>query len=158
MPRRWRVAPHGRIPPGRAYCRASHPFLPCATVQAFPPFPQVLCPLLTSPMGSERITPLSANCRGTPLSEAHGRPPAVSGHPVRAETPDVYSTARLWMEDFTVACPLVPTVPPLVSGSCPSPRTFIPRCLQMPPREDTLALPLSFGSTHTWTGDFHAQA
>jgi hypothetical protein len=64
----------------------------------------------------------------------------------------------LWMEDFTVACPLVPAVPHLVSGSCPSPRTFVPRFLQMPPREDTLALPLSFGSTHTWTGDFHSRA
>ena len=64
----------------------------------------------------------------------------------------------LWMEDFTVACPLVPTVPHLISGSCPSPRTFVPRFLQTPPRGDALALLLSFGSTHTWTGDFHPQA
>jgi hypothetical protein len=27
-----------------------------------------------------------------------------------------------------------------------------------PPHGDALALPLSFGSTHTWTGDFHPQA
>jgi hypothetical protein len=47
----------------------------------------------------------------------------------------------LWMEDFTGACPLVPTVPHRVSGSCPSPRTFVPRCLQTPPRGDALALP-----------------
>jgi hypothetical protein len=64
----------------------------------------------------------------------------------------------LWMEGFAVACPLAPTVPHLVSGSCPSPRTFVPRVLQTPPRGDALALPLSFGSTHTWTGDFHSQA
>ena len=64
----------------------------------------------------------------------------------------------LWMEGFAVACPLAPTVPHLVSGSCPSPRTFVPRFLQTPPRGDALALPLSFGSTHTWTGDFHPQA
>ena len=64
----------------------------------------------------------------------------------------------LWMEDFTVACPLVPTVPHLVSGSCSSPRTFVPRFLQTPPRGDALALPLSFGSTYTWTGDFHPRA
>jgi hypothetical protein len=64
----------------------------------------------------------------------------------------------LWMEDFAVACPLVPTVPHLISGSCPSPRPFVPRCLQTPPRGDALALPLSFGSTHTWTGDFHPRA
>jgi hypothetical protein len=82
----------------------------------------------------------------------------VSGHPVGAETPYVYSPARLWMEDFTVACPLVPTGPPLVSGACPSPHTFVPRCLQTPPRGDALALPLSFGATHTWTGDFHPRA
>ena len=64
----------------------------------------------------------------------------------------------VWMEDFTVACPLVPTVPHLLSGSCPSPRTFVPRVLQTPPHGDALALPLSFGSTNTWTGDFHPQA
>jgi hypothetical protein len=65
---------------------------------------------------------------------------------------------QLWMEDFVVACPLVPNVPHLLAGSCPSPRTFVPRGLQTPPHGDALALPLSFGSTHTWTGDFHPQA
>jgi hypothetical protein len=59
----------------------------------------------------------------------------------------------LWMEDFVVACPLVPNVPHLLSGSCPSPRTFVPRGRQTPPRGDALALPWSFGSTHTWTED-----
>jgi hypothetical protein len=62
------------------------------------------------------------------------------------------------MEDFVVTYPLVPTVPHLISGSCPSPRTFVPRFLQTPPRGDALALPWSFGSTNTWTGDFHPQA
>src|SRR5713226_5195220 len=62
------------------------------------------------------------------------------------------------MEDFVVACPLVPNVPHLVSGSCSSPRTFAPRFLQTPPHGDALALRLSFGSTSTWTGDFHPQA
>jgi hypothetical protein len=66
--------------------------------------------------------------------------------------------APLWMEDFVVACPRVPNVPHLLSGSCPSPRTFVPRCLQTPPHGDVLALPLSFGSTSTWIGDFHPQA
>jgi hypothetical protein len=64
----------------------------------------------------------------------------------------------LWMEDLVVACPLVPSVPHLLSGSCPSPRIFVPRCLQTPPREDALALPLSCGSTHPWTGDLHSRA
>src|SRR5713226_9640481 len=62
------------------------------------------------------------------------------------------------MEDLVVACPLVPNVPHLVSGSCSSPRTFAPRFLQTPPHGDALALRLSFGSTSTWTGDFHPQA
>src|SRR5712692_6362574 len=62
------------------------------------------------------------------------------------------------MEDLVVACPLVPNVPHLRSGSCSSPRTFAPRFLQTPPHGDALALRLSFGSTSTWTGDFHPQA
>ncbi len=40
----------------------------------------------------------------------------------------------------------------------PRPLTFVSRCLQTPPRGDALALPLSFGSTHTWTGDLHPRA
>jgi hypothetical protein len=64
----------------------------------------------------------------------------------------------LWMEDCAVPCQLVPTVPHLLLGSCSSPRTFAARCLQTPPRSDALALHLSFGSTYTWTGDFHPQA
>ena len=66
--------------------------------------------------------------------------------------------APLWMEDFVVACPLVPGVPHLISGSCSSPRTFAPRFLQTPPHGDALALRLSFGSTSAWTGDSHPQA
>jgi hypothetical protein len=53
-----------------------------------------------------------------------------------------------------VPCQLVPRVLPLVSGSCASPHTCAPRCLQTPPRDDALARPVSFGSTYTWTGDF----
>jgi hypothetical protein len=82
----------------------------------------------------------------------------VRGHTVWASAPDVYSPARLWMEGCAVAGPLAPAVPHLVSGSCPSPRTFVPRFLPMPPREDPLALPLSFGSPDTWTGDWHSRA
>src|SRR5712692_5775911 len=62
------------------------------------------------------------------------------------------------MEDLVVACPLVPDVPHLVSGSCSSPRTFVPRFLQTPPHGDALTLRLSFGSTSTWTGDSHPRA
>src|SRR5215475_9932611 len=38
------------------------------------------------------------------------------------------------MEDFAVTCPLVPSVPHLVSGSCSSPRAFGLGFLQTPPR------------------------
>src|SRR5713226_4796630 len=62
------------------------------------------------------------------------------------------------MEDLVVACPLVPNVPHLVSGSCSSPRPFAPRFLQTPPHGDALALHLSFGSTSAWTGDSHPPA
>jgi hypothetical protein len=81
-----------------------------------------------------------------------------SCHTFRAETPHVYSTARLWMEGCAVACQLAPAVPHLIFGSCASSRPFVPRFLQTPPRGDALALPLSFGSTSTWTGDFHPRA
>src|SRR6266545_6983172 len=46
-----------------------------------------------------------------------------------------------------VACPLVPEPSRLISGSCSSPRAFVSRFLQTPPRGDALALPLSFAST-----------
>jgi hypothetical protein len=59
------------------------------------------------------------------------------------------------MEDFAVTCPLVPGVPPLVSGSCASPRTFGLGFLQTAPRDGALALLLAFGSAYTWHGDFH---
>jgi hypothetical protein len=63
--------------------------------------------------------------------------------------------SQVWLEDVAVPCPLVPTVPPLLSGSCSSPRTFAPRVLPTPPRGDALALHWSFGSAHTWHEDLH---
>ncbi len=59
------------------------------------------------------------------------------------------------MEDFAVTCPLVPSVPHLISGSCSSPRAFGLGFLQTPPRDDALALLLAFGSAKTWHEDFH---
>ena len=61
----------------------------------------------------------------------------------------------LQMEDFAVTCPLVPSVPHLRSGSCTSPRIFGLGFLQTPPRDDALALLLTFGSANTWCEDFH---
>ena len=59
------------------------------------------------------------------------------------------------MENFVVTCPLVPGVPHLLSGSCSSPRTFGLDFLQTPPRDDALALFLTFGSAYAWCEDFH---
>ncbi len=59
------------------------------------------------------------------------------------------------MEDFAVTCPLVPSVPHLRSGSCTSPCIFELGFLQTPPRDDALALLLTFGSAKTWYEDFH---
>ena len=54
-----------------------------------------------------------------------------------------------------VTCPLVPSVPHLRSGSCTSPRIFGLGFLQTPPRDDALALLLTFGSANTWCEDLH---
>jgi hypothetical protein len=79
------------------------------------------------------------------------------------------------MEGFAVTCPLAPSVPHLVSGSCSSPRAFaleLPlRCapllqascsplpcglpLPTPPHGDAVALSLPFGFSFTWRGDLH---
>jgi hypothetical protein len=53
--------------------------LPFTTVQAFPDSRcQVLCPLLTAAGRSERLSPPSANFRGTPLPRASRSSPGVS--------------------------------------------------------------------------------
>jgi len=54
-----------------------------------------------------------------------------------------------------VTCPLAPGVSRLISGFCSSPRDFALDFLQTPPRDDALALWLTFGSAKTWYRDFH---
>jgi hypothetical protein len=54
-----------------------------------------------------------------------------------------------------VTCPLAPSVPHLLSGSCSSPRAFGLGFLQTPPHDDALALLLAFGSANTWHEDLH---
>jgi hypothetical protein len=112
----------------------------------------LLCPLLTSARWSGGIAPPSVLHEDTPqISRGKLSYLLCIGARFIKHSP-------LWMEGFAVACQLAPTVPHLVSGSCPSPRTFVPRFLQTPPHGDALAFPLSFGSTYTWTGDFHPRA
>jgi hypothetical protein len=152
--------PQAATPPYRSGLRparvAAQPicspaFQPWGASRALPA-PGLLCHLLTSAGRSGRIPPPSVLYEDTPQSSRGQLSylPCISARFIK------HSPLR--MKDFTVACPLAPTVPHLVSGSCPSPRTFVPRCLQTPPRGDALALPWSFGSTHTWTGDFHPHA
>jgi hypothetical protein len=113
---------------------------------------RLLCCLLTAAGRSGKMPPPSVLCQDTPQL-SRGKPSYLLCLSARC-----IKHSHLWREDFAVACQLVPTVPHFISGSCPSPHTFAPRCLRTPPRGDALALPLSFGSTHTWTGDFHPQA
>src|SRR5690554_6881597 len=59
------------------------------------------------------------------------------------------------MEGFAVTCQLAPSTSHLISSSCSPPRQFALGFLQTPPRDDALALPLTFGSANTWYRDFH---
>jgi len=76
-------------------------------------------------------------------------------HDLRCVNAGFIEHAPAWMEGFVVTCQLSPGVPHLVSGSCSSPRIFGLGFLQTPPRDDALALLLTFGSTYTWSEDFH---
>ena len=73
------------------------------------------------------------------------------------EKPDrkTYQLLPLWMEDFVVTYPLVPSIPHLISGSCSSSRIFGLGFLQTPSHDDALALLLTFGSMNTWYGISH---
>ena len=107
------------------------------------------------PLHPSGLQPAPAGLRCCRLTSAgrSGRiaPPQSPGHPAgllwSAGRPAVHSRridpkyAQLWMEDFVMACPLVPTVPHRLSGSCPTPRTVVPRGLQTPPRGEALAFP-----------------
>jgi len=59
------------------------------------------------------------------------------------------------MEGLAVTCPLAPDASRLISGFCSSPRDFALSFLRTPPRDDALALWLTFGSADTWCQDFH---
>ena len=113
------------------------------------------------------LTPPSADCCGAVRGDSSALSPR-RGHPTdlpwSAVIPSV-QRRRMYTAQPTCGWRALRSrarsprlVPPLVSGACPSPRTFVPRVLQTPPRGDALALPFSFGSTYTWTGDFHPRA
>ena len=91
---------------------------------------RTICPLLTS--ASAVRTPCDA------LSSEVGtrsRPPGVSSVAFRAQLPNL-RFASLMNMDFATSRPLVQRSR-LISGFCPSTRTFAPRFLQTPPRGDS---------------------
>ena len=141
MPRRWRVAPHGSVTPGRVNCRTSNTLLslydrsglPCVPVGTRPSADS--SPEISADYSALSPFPWHATSLGTGEASRGKRSYR------RCRDAGFIKHSPLWMEDFAVACPLVPTVPHLVSGACPSPRTFVPRCLQTPPRETPLRFP-----------------
>jgi len=110
------------------------------------------CRLLTAVARSGRMAPPAALCADTPQSSRSQR----SSRPGPGAR--LLKHRPLGTAGVAVACRLAPTGPYRRSGACPAPRTCVPRRLQTPPHGDALALPWSFGSTHTWTGDLHSHA
>src|SRR5205823_11875509 len=84
-----------------------------------------------------------------------GRSPGVSSAAFRAQSPDL-RFAPLMDMDFAVSSPLVRHWR-LISGFCPSTRTFAPRFLQTPPRGDSPCVITSPSPPSGWAGDFHPQ-
>jgi len=70
--------------------------------------------------------------------------------PVRLRTQTGASSPRAYHTSYPVPVRL-----PVRSHADRSPRIFGLGFLQTPPRDDALALLLTFGSTYTWSEDFH---
>ena len=108
-----------------------------------------LCPLLTSAPRSGRLSTAS-------VAEAtRSRSPGVSSAAFCAQSPDL-RFAPLMDMDFAISCPLVRRLR-LVSGSCPSTRTFVPCFLQTPPRDGSPCIFTSPSPPSGWAEDFHLQ-
>src|SRR5262245_49519191 len=101
--------------------------------------------------------PLSGRLSTTSVAEAtRCRSPGVSSAAFRAQPPDL-RFAPLMDMDFAVSSPLVRHWR-LISGFCPSTRTFAIRFLQTPPRGDSPCVLTSPSPPSAWAGDFHPQA
>src|SRR5271167_473831 len=83
------------------------------------------------------------------------RSPGVSSTVFRAQPPDLRFASLMDM-DFAVSCPLVRRSR-LVSGSCPSTRTFDPCFFQTPPRGGSPCVLASPSPPSGWAEDFHLQ-
>src|SRR6266498_5806720 len=111
---------------------------------------RTLRPLLTSALRSDRLTALS-------VAEAtQDRSPGVSSVAFRARSPDLRFASLMDM-DFAVSRPLIRRSR-LVSGSCPSTRTFALRFLQTSPRGDSPCVVANPSPPSGWVEDFHLQA
>src|SRR5215470_15056449 len=84
------------------------------------------------------------------------RSPGVSSAVFRAQSPNL-RFAPLMDMDFAVSCPLVRHWR-LISGFCPSTRTFAPRFLQTPPRGDSPCVIASPTPPSGWAEDSHLLA
>src|SRR5262249_44549256 len=110
----------------------------------------LICPLLTSAPRSGRLSTAS-------VAEAtRSRSPGVSSAAFCAQPPDL-RFAPLMDTDFAVSCPLVRRWR-LVSGSCPSTRTFDPCFFQTPPRGGGPCILTRPSPPSGWPEDSHLQA
>src|SRR5215831_7746444 len=110
----------------------------------------LLCPLLTS-------APRSGRLSTTSVAEAtRSRSPGVSSTAFCAQSPDL-RFAPLMDMNFAVRCPLVRRSR-LISGFCPSTRTFDPCFFQTPPRGGSPCIITRPSPPSGWPEDLHLQA
>src|SRR5262244_2371733 len=150
---------HGLLAsPSRSGLRPSFPawpihcsaFRPSECLTSLADSHDLICPLLTSAPRSGRLSTAS-------VAEAtRSRSPGVSSAAFCAQPPDL-RFAHLMDMDFAVSCPLVRRWR-LVSGSCPSTRTFDPCFFQTPPRGGSPCIFTSPSPPSGWPGDLHLQA
>src|SRR3982750_2312445 len=105
-----------------------------------------LCPLLTSAPWSEGLAALSV------AVATRSRSPEVSSAAFCAQSPNLRFASLMEM-DFAIRCPLVRRQR-LVSGSCPSTRTFDPCFFKTPPRGGTPCIITSPSPPSGWAGTF----
>src|SRR2546422_2331834 len=105
--------------------------------------------MLTSALRSGGLSTTSV-AEATP-----SRSPGVSSTAFRAQSPNLRFASLMDM-DFAVSCPLVRRWR-LVSGFCPSTRTFAIRFFQTPPHGDSPCVLASPSPPSGWAEDFHLQ-
>jgi hypothetical protein len=105
-----------------------------------------LCPLLTSAPRSDCLSAVSV------AAATRNRSPEVSSAAFCAQPPNLRFASLMEM-DFAVSRPLVRRSR-LVSGSCPSTRTFDPCFFQTPPRGGSPCILTSPSPPSGWAGTF----